>query len=54
VTECVSDGINACCMAWCIVGLNDCSSPFDTCTGLAPAVYVNGTEYGVCWDGFPC
>ena len=53
-SECVSDGTDACCMIWCQVGANDCANPSETCTSLGTPLYVNGVEYGVCWDGYPC
>jgi hypothetical protein len=53
--ECANGGGGGCCLAWCNVNFNDCLSGFDTCTPLNPPVYVNGVEYGVCYDGIsPC
>jgi hypothetical protein len=51
--ECVNGTMMLCCLHWCNVALNDCGG-LDTCTPLMPAVYVNGTQYGVCFDGFSC
>jgi hypothetical protein len=52
--ECVNDGLDACCMSWCRVGFpSDCSS-FETCEPLNNPPMINGVEYGVCWDGYPC
>lgn len=51
--DCVNDGINSCCMAWCRLGYNDCSSGF-TCVEVLGNPSVNGVAYGVCWDGYPC
>ena len=38
------------CMQWCTSDF-DCSI-YDSCYPLTPAVYVGGTEWGVCWDGW--
>src|SRR5512139_3287479 len=54
VYECVFDGLDSCCMSWCQVAANNCGSAFETCTGFTTPVYVDGVEYGVCWDGYPC
>ena len=52
--ECVNDGLDACCMSWCRVGFpSDCST-FETCEPLNNPPMINGVEYGVCWDGYPC
>jgi len=40
-------------MDWCQVGLNNCSNG-ETCTSFNTPVYIDGVEYGVCWDGLPC
>ncbi len=52
-TECINDGLDACCMTWCILGGSDCNVG-ETCTELGAPVYANGQAYGVCWDGYPC
>jgi len=53
VYECVNTPFaTTYCMQWCRIGFADCSI-FDTCTGLAPAIYAGAQEYGVCYDGFP-
>lgn len=51
--DCVNDGVNSCCMAWCRLGYNDCPSGF-TCVEVLGNPSVNGIVYGVCWDGYPC
>ena len=51
--QCVDTGdifANPCCLKWCTSAAN-CPAG-STCEFLAPAVYVGGTEYGVCFDGF--
>lgn len=48
---CVSTGVNAWCMQWCFSDLH--CGLFDACTALAPPVFANNQEYGVCWDGLP-
>jgi hypothetical protein len=53
IYECVFDGLDACCMRWCQVAANDCGGA-ETCTGFNTPAYINGVEYGVCWDGYPC
>lgn len=50
--ECVNDGSDTCCMTWCSSDV-DCGGS-ETCTFLNTPVYVDATEYGVCWDGLPC
>jgi hypothetical protein len=52
--ECVSDGLDACCMTWCVLGSGVGCAPSETCTELGAPLYANGQEYGVCWDGLPC
>jgi hypothetical protein len=52
--ECVSDGLDACCMTWCVLGSGVGCAPSETCTELGAPLYANGQEYGVCWDGYPC
>jgi hypothetical protein len=52
--ECVNDGLDACCMTWCVLGSGAGCAPSETCTALGSPLYANGQEYGVCWDGFPC
>jgi len=42
---------NAWCMQWCFSDAQ--CGLFDFCTSLAPPVFANDQEYGVCWDGFP-
>ncbi|MEM6989395.1 MAG: hypothetical protein AAF721_02820 [Myxococcota bacterium] len=42
---------NAWCMQWCFSDAH--CGLFDFCTPLDPAVFADGQEYGVCWDGFP-
>jgi hypothetical protein len=51
--DCVNDGMNSCCMAWCRLGYNDCPNGF-TCTDVLGNPSINGVIYGVCWDGYPC
>jgi len=51
--DCVNDGMNSCCMAWCRLGYNDCPNGF-TCTDVLGNPSINGVIYGVCWDGLPC
>ena len=51
--DCVNDGVNSCCMAWCRLNYNDCPSGF-TCTEVLGNPSINGVVYGVCWDGYPC
>jgi hypothetical protein len=53
IYECVFDGFDACCMDWCQVGLNNCGGG-ETCTSFNTPVFIDGVEYGVCWDGLPC
>lgn len=53
IYECVFDGLDACCMDWCQVGLNNCGGG-ETCTSFNTPVYIDGVEYGVCWDQLPC
>jgi len=45
-----------CCFHFCQVALGgaDCLGPFDSCYSLTTPVYVNGQEYGICWDGMSC
>ena len=52
--ECVNDGFDACCMSWCRVGFPSDCSPGETCETLNNPPMINGVEYGVCWDGYPC
>ncbi len=51
--DCVNDGLNSCCMAWCRLNYNDCPSGF-SCVEVLGNPTVNGTIYGICWDGYPC
>jgi hypothetical protein len=51
--DCVNDGMNSCCMAWCRRGYNDCPTSF-TCVEVLGNPTVDGVIYGVCWDGYPC
>jgi hypothetical protein len=51
--DCVNDGMNSCCMAWCRRGYNDCPASF-TCVEVLGNPTVDGVIYGVCWDGYPC
>jgi len=51
--DCVNDGMNSCCMAWCRLGYNDCPTSF-TCVEVLGNPTVDGVTYGVCWDGYPC
>lgn len=51
--DCVNDGMNSCCMAWCRIGYNDCPTSF-TCVEVLGSPAVDGVIYGVCWDGYPC
>ncbi len=53
IYECVFDGLDACCMQWCEVAQQACPGG-QTCTSFGTPVFVNGVEYGACWDGFPC
>jgi hypothetical protein len=53
IYECVQTGFGTVyCMQWCSSDF-DCPILSDVCVGLAPAVYVGGVEWGVCYDGFP-
>jgi hypothetical protein len=55
VFECVFDGLDSCCMQWCQVGGGGAGcGALETCTSFNTPVYINGVEYGVCWDGLPC
>ena len=51
--DCVNDGLNSCCMAWCRLNYSDCPSGF-SCVEVLGNPTVNGTIYGICWDGYPC
>jgi len=51
--DCVNDGVNSCCMAWCRLGYNDCPNGF-SCVEVLGNPSINGQIYGVCWDGYPC
>ena len=51
--DCVNDGIDSCCMAWCRIGYNDCPTNF-TCYEVVGNPSINGVLYGICWDGLPC
>lgn len=51
--DCVNDGIDSCCMAWCRLGANDCPNGF-TCYEVVGNPTINGIIYGICWDGLPC
>jgi len=51
--DCVNDGVNSCCMAWCRLGYNDCPNGF-SCVEVLGNPTISGQTYGVCWDGYPC
>lgn len=52
IFECVSDGIDACCLQYCTSDL-DCGLGL-SCAFFQTPIYVGPTEYGVCTDGLPC
>ena len=50
IYECTSTGTYAFCMQWCASD-NDCPNDYDFCAPLAPAVFVGGQQWGVCYNG---
>lgn len=51
--DCVNEGVNSCCMAWCRLGYNDCPNGF-SCVEVLGNPSIDGVIYGICWDGLPC